>query len=304
MIGPLPVQVSTWLPQRSGYGATEERDLSAGEGEWLYCLKHTQPGDRQAVWSGVHGRGIIAVVDFSGDVRPRTAGNRRLYEGWGRVTPLGTPIDVDTARHHPVLSRAFGRPIQGVQALGPDVGAAIGEVAGGLPPKATFDEHAARWDEEGGDWSGHRIPPEAIVEAIVLRRSRIARLVGFPSQVNPSGKKQRLGNGRCPDLWCTDGVVGDAKNQVTAAWGPAQIEDYIDQCDVQWPHHEWRGVLVQGEPEMAPNAEPRLRASRYADRIQVWRVRKRRIRYDVVQLYPPPRDLRRRRAPSPAIAGG
>jgi hypothetical protein len=59
---------------------------------------------------------------------------------------------------------------------------------------------------------------------------------------------------------------------VTAQWGPDQIEDYIEQCDLQWPAHEWRGVLVQWEPEMAPNALPRLRRSRYRRRLTAWAV--------------------------------
>jgi hypothetical protein len=271
--------MATWRPDRSGY---EGEDSGPSVGEWLYCLKKTAPGDRQAIWSGIHGKGIIAVVDFSGDVRPRTANahanaSRRLYEGWGLTTPLDHPIDVVTARTHPVLCRRFAgkgaKALIGPLSLERDVAEAIEQCAGGLPPPATFQAHPADWDQLGLNWSGERLPPERIVEEIVANKARVARKLGFRSAVVA---QKHLANGRRPDLWCDAGVVGDAKNQVTAAWGPQQIEEYIDQCDRQWPAHRWRGVLVQGIPEMAPNALPRLMSSRHADRIEVWAITRRR----------------------------
>jgi hypothetical protein len=78
MSGPLPVQVCTWLEVPSDF--RHEGAPGATDGEWLYCLKFTEPGDRQVVWSGATGERIIAVVDFSGAVRPRV--RRRGYEGW------------------------------------------------------------------------------------------------------------------------------------------------------------------------------------------------------------------------------
>ncbi len=121
----------------------------------------------------------------------------------------------------------------------------------------------------------------------MLNRGRIARKLGFSSKVRtqytlPSRKNR-------PDLWCDAGVVGDAKNQVHADWGPEQIERYIDECQEVWPKHKWRGVLFQGEPEMAPNALKRLEASRYRDRIEVWSVRRRRRGLPVAtqKLFPP-----------------
>lgn len=269
--GPLPVQVCTWLPERSGYeGGIHEVDA----GEWLYCLKGTEPGDRQVVWSGVHGKGIIAVVDFSGEVRRRSSSGR-LYEGWGLVSPLPRPVSVARVQSNHLLARFFAQPIQGVKTIDEDVARAIAEVAGGLPKAPSFDGEAD-WDEGGGNWSGERLPPEKITEDLVLNEHRVAGKLGLPPPVNPNGTKVRLPNGKIPDLWCESGVVGDVKNQVTARWGPEQLEGYIEQCDLEWPAHQWRGLLVQGEPEMAPNALPRLQQSRYRERIEVWLVSKRR----------------------------
>jgi hypothetical protein len=176
-----------------------------------------------------------------------------------------------------------------VYALTHEEGQAISDCARGLPAAASFKGHEADWREGGGDWGRHNLPPEAIAEDIVLDRARIARKLGFPSPVNPEGVKKRLANGRYPDLWCAEGVVGEVKNQVTARWGPDQIEDYIAQCDRQWPHYRWRGILVQGQPEMAPNARPRLSASGYRRRLEVWTVyedEERRGRLTVRRLYP------------------
>ncbi|MGI8730454.1 MAG: hypothetical protein ACR2LK_10775 [Solirubrobacteraceae bacterium] len=124
------------------------------------------------------------------------------------------------------------------------------------------------------------------MELVVVDDDDIERELGFRSPVNPGGRKQRLQNGRYPDLWSRQGIVGEVKNQVTARWGPEQIEDYIEQCDAQWPDHRWRGILVQGQPAVAPNALPRLRASRYTKRIEVWSVVETGLGHEVSRLFP------------------
>jgi hypothetical protein len=263
--------VCTWTPRESGFDWTGGD--AASEPEWLYCLKGTVAGDRQIIWSGVSGKGLLAIVDFSGDVRERT-GKPGLYEGWGRITDLRRAIPADEVLAHMTLAPRFEKPIQSVYRLDRKYAEAIDTLAGGLPPASGFSR-PAKWNERGGDWARRSLPPEAIVEALVRDNSRLARTIGFPSEV---ATQVPLGNGKRPDLWCDAGVVGDAKNQVTATWGPEQIEGYIAQCDRQWPKvAPWRGVLVQGEPEIAPNARPRLESSEYRDRIQVWNVSKRRF---------------------------
>lgn len=284
--GPNPTQICTWLPKRSGWAANppvDSKDASAGE--WLYCLKATEPGDRQAVWSGVHGNGIIGVVDFNGEVRPRSSSGR-LYEGWGRITALPQPVSVERAQRHPALARCFSTSIQSVQAIDEEIGQAIAECSGGLPVAATFDE-AADWSQDGGRWSGERLAPELITETLVRDKKRIAKRVGLIAPVNPTGTRKRLANGRIPDLWCEAGVVGEVKNQVTAAWGPEQLEGYINQCDEEWPERApWSGVLVQGVPEMAPNAWARLEDGRYHGRIEVWAVTQKHRRVSARKLFP------------------
>jgi hypothetical protein len=273
------------------YGTRKQRIGARRGGEWLFCLKETAPGERQAVWSGIEGDGVFAVVDFNGDVRPRHRGRRiwrGKYEGWGRITQLPRPITVETLQRHRVLARLFARSIQGVWDLEPEEGRAIAQLAGGLPPAATFTKAETNWREKGGDWGQYSLPPEAIQERLVHDMASVARKLGFTSRVH---RQKHLSNGRIPDLWCDAGVVGEVKNQVTAARGPDQIEDYIEQCERQWPEHSWRGVLVQGQPEMAPNAYPRLKESKYRRRIEVWAVQEEgRGRVTVDRLFPKARS--------------
>jgi hypothetical protein len=263
----LPTQVCTWTPRESGFDWTGAK--GACEPEWLYCLKGTAAGTRQIVWSGVEGSGLLAVVDFSGDVRER-AGKPGRYEGWGRLTEFRRAVPVEVVLAHPTLARRFAASIQSVYRLDHEYAQAIDELSGGLPRRADFAECPAEWKERGGDWGRRSLPPEAIVEALVRDKARLARKLGFSTKV---ATQVILANGKRPDLWCDAGVVGDAKNRVTATWGPAQIEGYLTQCDKQWPKvAPWRGVLVQGEPELAPSARVRLDASEYRDQIEVWSV--------------------------------
>ena len=222
------MQICTWLPENSGFeGGEEVPDDRSSRGEWLYCLRDTQPGDRQLVWSGVKGRGIIAVVDFSGEVRPRHEREGR-YEGWGAVTSLRDPIAVSTVQSHPVLKPRFTgnglRALLGPVRLTADLASAIDDLAGGVPeptPPGPVD-----WQALGGDWGRRSLPREKVAELIVLDKDRIARKIGFPGdvEVNPGGHKKTLGNEKQPDLWCERGVVGEVKNQITASWGRGQLE--------------------------------------------------------------------------------
>jgi hypothetical protein len=289
-VGPPPGQVCTWLADRSGYEYDAEFAGEPSDGQWLYCLKDTDLGDRQIVWHGSGGQGIIAVVDFNGHVRRRVDADgvpMGKYEGWGRITMLRRPIAVERVRSHPDLARRFGGRIQSVARLSGTEALAILALAEGLPAAPVFVDGESDHDEDGGIWYDRRWPPESITEELVLGDARTQRRLGFAGSVNPAGKKKCLGDGTYPDLWSSEAVVGEVKNQVTSAWGPGQIERYIRQCDAEWPEQgPWRGVLVQGAEEMAPSAARRLDESRLAERIEVYSVRSgRRGRIEVEKLY-------------------
>src|SRR6201999_3259671 len=151
--GPLPQQVCTWLTERSGY-EPEPGEPIASEGQWLYCLKFTEPGDRQIVWQGSRGSGLVAVVDFNGEVRrrrhPEDGRPMGKYEGWGRITSLNEPISVDDVRGHHDLAGLFGGSIQSVTGLTAEEAEAIGELSGGLPSAPDFHEGETHHGEKGG----------------------------------------------------------------------------------------------------------------------------------------------------------
>jgi hypothetical protein len=111
------------------------------------------------------------------------------YEGWGRITSLRRPISVVDVRGHPDLAGLFGGSIQSVTGLTDEEAEAIGELAGELPPAPDFEDDETDHGEEGGKWGPRTLPREIITEEIVLNRWRIAKRLGFPSAVNPAGRK-------------------------------------------------------------------------------------------------------------------
>jgi hypothetical protein len=259
---PLPAQAVMWNPENYVRLARED----ASDGQWLYCLKYTEPGDRQIVWTGKYGDGLVAVVDFSGAVRPRPGG--RLYEGWGRVTDLLSPVAAEVVLRHRLIAPRF-RHLQSVSGLDKKDAQAIADLVGRLPLAPGFDGHAEDWTEIGGTWAGRMLDPESLAEEIVAEESEISRELGFPS--TPVRQKSLSRSDRA-DLWCPEGVVGEVKNLVTSKWGPGQIERYLRTCDERWPQHEWKGVLVQGADYLSPSAERRLASSDFSDRISLWTV--------------------------------
>jgi hypothetical protein len=142
------------------------------------------------------------------------------------------------------------------------------------------------WARRSEEWTRIGFVPEEAVEQIVLSNRRVARAVGLPELP----VKEPLPSGKIPDFRAP-GVVGDAKSQVSASDGPEQLEGYMTECETNWPDgRPWRGVLVQCDPAMAPNARERLEDSEYSDRISVYEVHWTRWlrRPRVVQLYPEP----------------
>jgi hypothetical protein len=77
----VPRQLNVFLPDN-----WDPQDPQVREPGWLYCLEDTEFGERQVIWEG-GGRGLVAVIDFRGEIRERKD-RRGFYEGWGRLTPL------------------------------------------------------------------------------------------------------------------------------------------------------------------------------------------------------------------------
>lgn len=252
--GPLPRQAITWHPQNIG----------AWEGppqpEFLRCLKATAPGDRQVVWEGAQGRGLVAVVDFGEPLRRTRSG---AYERWAVVSFLDSPVSIEAVRAHPVLARRFtgagaralqGNPIR----LTSEEGQAIQDVAGALPP-LRMPAMTPRGREPEEEWTGNEgWPREELLEVVVSEERRLWRRLGFPEAPQ---RQRRLPSGLRPDL-LAPGVVGDAKKRVGRHDGPAQVERYVAELSRIRPQEgPWRGVLIQHAPDLDDAAWERLEAS-------------------------------------------
>ena len=232
----IPTQLITWHAYNFG-------DDPEPRSEFLWCLKATQPGDRQIVWEGSGGRGLIAVVDFGEPTRRLRSGR---YERWATATPLVPPISRAQLLADPMLAaRLTGAGASALQGgpirLTQEQGQAILRVAGGLPRANVPQDKPRKQDlDDEWDWVGeHDLPPEKLLEIEIADKPRLWKQLGFPTR---PALQTRLPSGRRPDL-LAPGIVGDVKRRVRANDGPAQIERYIDELAECRPNEApWRGL--------------------------------------------------------------
>ena len=254
-------QICTWMHDNLLLEAPDD-----DQGQFLYALKDTQPGDRQLVWEGGSERGIIAVVDFAAPV-VRVAG---IYYAWGVTTRLAKPVGHDQLRTDPVLAERFfgsGRhSLQGrAKRLPVDIARAIEKLAV-LPPQRTpsGDPTNAPTDR----WFGAMdIDPESVFELAVLASRKLWRKIGFPSapiaQVRISPRDR-------PDL-LSPGVVGEVKRRIVPK-DIAQLERYLDELERSRPRDDgWRGVLIHAG-ELSPAITARADKSARSAQIEIWQL--------------------------------
>lgn len=258
---PLPTQICTWM---HGHILGDADD----QGQFLYALKDTQPGDRQVVWEGGSERGIVAVVDF---IEPVGLGVAGIYYAWGASTSLENPVSHDALRAVPLLAERFfgsGRySLQGrAKRLSVDVAESIDSLAGGLPrPQIPTGDPA---DAPTNRWFGAiGLDPESVFETAVLASSKLWRTIGFPSAPSPQvpiSPRDR------PDL-LADGVVGEVKRQL-APKDVRQLERYLDELERSRPRADrWRGVLIHAGL-LSPAITVRADNSPRSTQIEIWRL--------------------------------
>lgn len=276
---PLPTQLCTWMHDNLLPGE------SGDEGQFLYALKATQPGDRQLVWEGRSERGVIAVVDFAAPVGVCADG---IYYAWGATTMLPHPVDHHALRAVPLLAARFfgdGRYFLHGRAkrLAPDIAEAIDLLAGGLPAPLTpsgdpTDAPTDRW------FGSMNIEPERIFELAVLATPRLWRKIGFPSAPVPQvpiSPRDR------PDL-LADGVVGEVK-RVVAPKDIEQIERYLTELERSRPRADgWRAVLIHAG-KLSPAVSARADQSTRSRQIEIWRLEE--------DIFHPFKAVRQRAAP-------
>jgi hypothetical protein len=256
-----------WLPEHWS------RDLAGvPNGEFLWCLRDTQPADRQVVWEGAHGRGVVAVVDWGVPNRRTSAGR---YERWGVVTALTRPISKDAVQVDPILRSRFTRPGSAGLQGGPlrltqEETEAIVKLAGGDWPKMCLPTDRPSGREREYIWTGREsAPPEKMIEEVVAVTPRLWRRLGFgcrPLLQRALPSRQR------PDLTGPP-VVAEAKRRIRSDDGPAQIERYLDELRITKPQYPWRGVLLQAVTVLDDAARERLGACRESGYdIEAWAI--------------------------------
>ncbi len=258
----LPTQICTWMHDNLLLDAPDDN-----QGQFLYALKDTQPGDRQLVWEGRSERGIIAVVDFAAPV-VCVAG---IYYAWGVTTRLSNPLVHDQLRTVPALADRFfggGRHwLQGrAKRLPVEIAEAIEQLAGTFPPQRTPNgdpTHAPTHRCFGA----MDIEPESVFETAVLASRALSRKIGFPSaplaQVRISPRDR-------PDLF-SPGVVGEVKRRILPK-DIGQLERYLDELERSCPRDDgWLGVLIHAG-ELSPAITARADKSARSAEIEIWRL--------------------------------
>jgi hypothetical protein len=268
----VPNQLITWKQEH--VPSADSVDASAGEAEFLYALKGTKRGDRQAVWEGGKGgRGIVGVVDFDD---PQLLENDR-YRSWGTLSLIERPISPEALRSDPVLGWRFSRPgsyaLQGLsKGLSEEEGAAMDRLAGGLPAQC-LPQRLPRVGEYVGDWFEIFGEPEKTFELAVYTSEDLWRAIGFPE---PPVMQQRLASAAkgdrllIPDL-LAPGVVGEVKRVLREGDGPDQIARYLQRLSQTRPTDgPWRGKLIHGSEHLSPAVQLRLEQTRAP--VDVWAV--------------------------------
>lgn len=281
-MGKVPNQIITWMHHNVG-------DLRGPhDPQFLYALRDTHKGDRQIVWEGGGGRGLIAVVDFD-DAHLRVNGR---WRSWGVVTPLNPPIGAAELRDDPVLATRFsGNGLKALHGLPKQLpvehGKAIEGLAHGLPDER-LPNRAPHAGDPVDDWFGSvDIDPEKTFELAVHTSRRLWKRIGFPQRPAMQQRLAPTPDGDVlliPDL-IAPGVVGEVKRSLRPNDGPAQVARYLKRLnETRGADGPWRGILIHGG-DLSPAVRQRLHGLRCD--IQVWAVIRGKVReWKAVQQYP------------------
>lgn len=261
----LPDQIAAWHQQNIGEDDLYDQSYS---GQYLWCLKSTARGDRQFIWEGTSGRGIVGVVTY-GDPQIQE-GNR--YARWGRFQMFPNPISRDRLLDNSETSRRFsGNGIKALQGsairLTEKEAKVIVKLLGGLSPTRLPIDSPSRW-EELGHWTGRDgLTAETIAENAICSFPHLQNKLGL--KVEPK-KQVRLGAGRA-DIVCGNTII-EVKRAVTTNNGPDQIEGYLRHIDKshKLSKEHLRGILVQQSPFAGAGMKQRIENSPF--HLELWAV--------------------------------
>lgn len=261
--GRLPNQIMVW----------HEENMSEGDdpfGQWLSCLRSTEAGDRQFIWQGSSGRGIVALVTFSGVLR-----NEGAIEGWASYFGFESPLSWEALRSHPATAYRFGpRGIKALQGsairLSEAESEAIVDMLGGLPETELpilppdFLAEVVPWSSVKG------LPAEQFIELAIHRIRRLWRSLGLDGPPRRQETWKPVGR---VDLVRGNTVI-EVKKAVSVDNGPAQIERYLSHLTkrLRVGPGGVRGILVQKNDWPGYGVEERLRDSDFP--LELWSVDK------------------------------
>lgn len=261
----LPNQIAAWHQQNIG---DDDPDDQSFTGQYLWCLKATTAGDRQIIWEGTSGRGIVGVVTY-GDPQIQE-GNR--YARWGRFQMFTNPISRDRLLSTPATSNRFSsngiRALQGSAIrLTEKEAKAIVKLLGGLrPTRLPID--SPDWSEELGHWTGKDgLAAETIAENAICSLPYLHHALGLRGKPK---RQVRLGPGRA-DIVCGNTII-EVKRAVTTNNGPDQIEGYLQHLAESRKSGKrgLRGILVQQFRLAGAGMKQRLAESPF--RLELWAV--------------------------------
>lgn len=256
----LPNQITTW--DASNFGEPD------GYGQWLPCLKTTLRGDRQFIWEGSSGRGIVGIVTYSGEIR-----NAGGWKGWGVYEEFQ-----DCLTHQHLLGNAStrnrfdNRGIKALQGLPIRLreaeSEAIVDLLGGLDQTA-FPLDQPDFSEPFGDWQTPRqFPIEKLTEDAIVANDYLWKAIGLGTRPQQQVKLPPVGR---IDLLSGNTIV-EVKKSVNVAIGPGQIERYLRYLSkkLRVGPEGVRGILVQKNAWLAPGVQQRLEQSEFP--VELWSV--------------------------------
>ena len=273
----LPTQVATWMHFNIGDDESDARSEGSG-GQELYALKDTQYGERQLVWEGGAGGGIVGFVDFTG--MPAARDRSGIFWDWGAFTRFERRFSVEDLSQEELLRERFagrgraslqGRPFR----WSLEEGEAFGRLAADLgQPLPLVSPPVDLPDGDVHEWFGMRgLPAEARAELDVQRIRALWKKVGFKRQPT---RQVRLTDGPAIDIPDLMGpakgggtLIVEVKRAVTATDGPEQLQRYLRRLDETRPEEgPWKGAFLHCHDSL--NRAARDRISKLDRPIDVW----------------------------------
>ena len=261
----MPSLIAAW----HDHNIVEDPEEKNPYGQFLWCLKDTEPGARMFVWEATSGRGIVGVVTF-GHAWFREG---RQYARWGKLRLFPRPIPREQLLEDHRTRERFGangiRALQGSPIhLKESEADAIVELLGGLEP-TRLPVGRPRKGDRPEDWKRNwgLLPEQPAEKAIHL----LPRLQADLGLTEPTKEQFRLPS-KCRIDLVSGNTVIEVKRSVDWINGPDQIQGYMEEYGriTRTPPGRLRGILVQQNRYLVPRLCDSLATFPYP--LEIWAV--------------------------------